>query len=158
MAKKKREFLKFREGDCGLKIRKDGKLEVAGVDESGGMIDKNGMVNPILLFASAWARRDPKVFQALIDNFKESVKEGYFGPDAKRDYEIADKLQKEKEEEEKKPLKPFLNPDSKPTIPSLKPTVSASVKQRMKLQDDAASGAVTLDEKGVENEDQHKDS
>ena len=56
------------------------------------------------------------------------------------------------------PFKPFLNPDSKPTIPSLKPTVSASVKQRMKLQDDAASGAVTLDEKGVENEDQHKDS
>ena len=158
MAKKKRQLLKFREGDCGLKIRKDGQLEVAGVDENHGLVDAKGMVNPVLLFASAWARRDPKCFQALIDNFKESVKEGYFGPDAKRDYEIADKLKKEKEEEEKKPLKPFLNPDSKPTIPSLKPTVSASVKQRMKLQDDAASGAVTLEEKGVENEDQHKDS
>ena len=156
MAKKKRQLLKFREGDCGLKIRKDGQLEVAGVDENRGLVDEKGMVNPALL--SAWARRDPKCFQALIDNFKESVKEGYFGPDAKRDYEIADKLKKEKKEEEKKPLKPFLNPDSKPTIPSLKPTVSASVKQRMKLQDDAASGAVTLDEKGVENEDQHKDS
>ena len=141
-----------------MKIRKDGQLEVAGVDENHGMVDEKGMVNPALLFASAWARRDPKCFQALIDNFKESVKEGYFGPDAKRDYEIADKLKKEKKEEEKKPLKPFLNPDSKPTIPSLKPTVSASVKQRMKLRDDAASGAVTLDEKGVENEDQHKDS
>ena len=150
MAKKKRQLLKFREGDCGLKIRKDGQLEVAGVDENRGLVDANGMVNPALLFASAWARRDPKCFQALIDNFKESVKEGYFGPDAKRDYEIADKLKKEKEEEkeeeEKKPLKPFLNPDSKPTIPALKPTVSASVKQSKKLQDDAASGAVTIEQ------------
>ena len=153
MAKKKRQLLKFREGDCGLKIRKDGQLEVAGVDENRGLVDEKGMVNPVLLFASAWARRDQKVFQVLIDNFKESVKEGYYGPDAKRDYEIADKLKKEEGEEAKKPFKPFLNPDSKPTIPSLKPTVSASVKQRMKLRDDAASGAVTLDEKGVENED-----
>ena len=152
MAKKKRQLLKFREGDCGLKIRKDGQLEVAGVDENHGMVDEKGMVNPALLFASAWARRDPKCFQALIDNFKESVKEGYYGPDAKRDYEIADNLKKE-EEKVTKPFKPFLNPDSKPTIPASKPTVSTSVK----LQD-AASGAVTLDEKGVENEDQHKDS
>ena len=50
-----RELLKFREGDCGLKIRKDGKLEVAGVDDSGGMINKEGRVNPALLFAAAWA-------------------------------------------------------------------------------------------------------
>jgi len=157
MAKKKRQLLKFREGDCGLKIRKDGQLEVAGVDENRGLVDAKGMVNPVLLFASAWARRDQKCFEALIDNFKESVKEGYYGPDAKRDYEIADNLKKE-EEKVTKPFKPFLNPDSKPTIPASKPTVSVSVKQRMKLQDDAASGAVTLEEKGVENEDQHKDS
>ena len=43
MAKKKRELLKFREGDCGLKIRKDGQIEVAGVDDAGGMIDEKGM-------------------------------------------------------------------------------------------------------------------
>ena len=73
MAKQKRELLKFREGDVGMKIRKDGHLEIAGVKES-GMINEKGMVNPILLFASAWARRDPKIFQALIDNFKESVR------------------------------------------------------------------------------------
>ena len=79
MTKKKRELLKFREGDCGLKIRKDGQLEIAGVDEKRGIIDAKGMINPALLFAAAWARRDPKVFQALIDNFKESVQEGYFG-------------------------------------------------------------------------------
>ena len=179
MTKRKRELLKFREGDCGLKIRKDGTLEVAGVDEAGGMIDAKGMVNPVLLFASAWARRDQKVFQVLIDNFKESVREGYFGPDAKQDYERADKIARE---EVKKPPSPFLNPDTKPTVstsePSLgdefetsssKPTVSTTA---------AASGAVTfeqpsplttqghldkrdgilvngivLDEKGVENED-----
>ena len=146
MAKKKRELLKFRDGDCGLKIRKDGKLEVAGIDEAGGMIDKNGMVNPVLLFASAWARRDQKVFQVLIDNFKESVREGYFGPDAKRDYERADKLKKE--EEAKKPPPPFLNPDTKPSVTttavygdefetsSSKPTVSTTA---------AASGAVTFE-------------
>ena len=140
MAKLKRQLLKFREGDCGLKIRKDGQLEVAGVDENRGLVDEKGMVNPVLLFASAWARRDQKCFEALIDNFKESVKEGYYGPDAKRDYEIADKLKKE-EEKVTKPFKPFLNPDSKPTIPASKPTVSASVK----LQD-AASGAVTFEQ------------
>ena len=64
-----RELLKFRPGDSGLKIRKDGTMEVAGVDEAGGMIDQNGKVNPALLFAAAWARKDQKVFEALIDNF-----------------------------------------------------------------------------------------
>ena len=153
MAKAKRELLKFRPGDFGLKIRKDGKLEVAGISEESPMIDNKGIVNPVLLFAAAWARKDQKCFEALVNNFKASVKEGYFGPDAQRDFERALKVQEEEGEEEKKPFKPFLNPDSKPTIPASKPTVSTSVK----LQD-AASGAVTLDEKGVENEDQHKDS
>ena len=125
MTKRKRELLKFREGDCGLKIRKDGKIEVAGVDDAGGIIDKNGMVNPALLFAAAWTRRDQKVFQVLIDNFKESVREGYFGPEAKRDYEKADKLKLE--EEAKKPSAPFLNPEKieEPVLdPDSKPTVA----------------------------------
>ena len=147
MAKRKRELLKFREGDCGLKIRKDGTLEVAGVDEAGGMIDAKGMVNPVLLFAAAWARRDQKVFQVLIDNFKESVREGYFGPDAKQDFERALKVQEEAKE--KKPPVPFLNPDSKPTVSttevygdefetsSTKPTVSTTA---------SASGAVTFEQ------------
>ena len=147
MTKRKRELLKFREGDCGLKIRKDGQLELAGIDEKHGIIDEKGMVNPALLFAAAWSRRDQKVFQVLIDNFKESVREGYFGQDAKRDYEKADKLKKE--EEVKKPSPPFLNPDSKPTVSttevngdefetsSSKPTVSTTA---------AASGAVTFEQ------------
>ena len=148
MTKRKRELLKFREGDCGLKIRKDGKLEVAGVDESGGMIDKNGMVNPILLFASAWARRDQKVFQVLIDNFKESVREGFFGPDAKRDYEKADKLKQE--EEAKKSPPPFLNSEKieEPVLDSdSKPTVSTpSLGNEFETMADAASGAVTFEQ------------
>ena len=153
MAKQKRELLKFREGDAGLKIRKDGKLEVAGVKES-GMIDEKGMVNPVLLFASAWARRDQKVFQVLIDNFKESVREGYFGPDAKQDFERALKVQEN--EKAKKPDPPFLNPDSKPSVTttavygdefetsSSKPTVSTTA---------SASGAVTLTDGGCGNAD-----
>ena len=177
MTKKKRELLKFREGDCGLKIRKDGQMEVAGVDESSGVIDEKGMVNPVLLFAAAWSRRDQKVFQVLIDNFKESVREGYFGPDAKRDYEKADKVKKEHEASLKSqtPSAPFLNPEKieEPVLdPDSKPTVSAATMSR-----DVASGAVTfeqpaplttqghldkrdgilvngiIDEKGVENED-----
>ena len=152
MAKPKRELLKFRQGDCGLKIRKDGQLEVAGVSEDSPMIDTKGMVNPVMLFAAAWARKDQKCFEALLTNFKDSVKEGFFGQDAKRDYEKAIKLQEETTA--KNPPPPFLNPekieepvldpDSKPSVLSLgnefethsdKPTVS-----------DAASGAVTFEQ------------
>ena len=127
MTKRKRELLKFREGDCGLKIRKDGKIEVVGIDESGGIINEKGMVNPALLFAAAWSRRDQKVFQVLLDNFKESVREGLFGDEAKRDYEKADKAKKEHEASLKaqntppflnpeKIEEPVLDPDSKPRV------------------------------------------
>jgi len=183
MTKRKRELLKFREGDCGLKIRKDGQLEVAGIDEKHGIIDEKGMVNPALLFASAWARRDQKVFQVLLDNFKESVREGFFGPDAKRDYEKADKVKKEHEASLKaQNTSPFLNPEKieEPVLdPDSKPNVSTpSLGNEFETHSDAASGAVTfeqpaplttqghldkrdgilvngvvLDEKGVENED-----
>ena len=129
MTKKKRELLKFREGDCGLKIRKDGQLEIVGVDEAGGIIDEKGMVNPVLLFAAAWSRRNQTVFQVLLDNFKESVREGFFGPEAKRDYEKADKVKKEHEASLKaqNPPAPFLNPEKieEPVLdPDSKPTVS----------------------------------
>ena len=147
MAKAKRELLKFRPGDCGLKIRKDGQLEVAGVSEESPMIDNKGMVNPVLLFAAAWARKDQKCFEALVQNFKDSVAEGYFGSDAKRDYERA--LEVAEKEESKKPPPPFLNPDTKPSVTttavygdefetsSSKPTVSTT---------SAASGAVTFEQ------------
>ena len=122
MAKAKRELLKFRAGDCGLKIRKDGQLEVAGVSEDSPMIDTKGMVNPVMLFAAAWARKDQKCFEALLTNFKESVKEGFFGQDAKQDYEKAIKLK----DEVKTPSPPFLNPEKieEPVLdPDSKPRV-----------------------------------
>jgi len=134
-----RELLKFREGDCGLKIRKDGKLEVAGVDDSGGMINKEGRVNPALLFAAAWARRDPKVFELLVQNFKESVAEGFFGQEAKEDYARALKVQ----EEVKKISPPFLNPEKieEPILdPDSKPTIAAT------MSPDVASGAITFEQ------------
>ena len=128
MTKRKRELLKFREGDCGLKIRKDGQVEIAGVDETGGMIDEKGMVNPVLLFAAAWARRDQKVFQVLLDNFKASVGEGFFGPEAKQDYERALKVKTEHEAslKEQNPPPPFLNPE-KLEVPVLDPDSKPSV-------------------------------
>ena len=180
MTKRKRELLKFREGDCGLKIRKDGQLEVAGVDETGGMIDDKGMVNPVLLFAAAWARRDQKVFQVLLDNFKASVGEGFFGPEAKQDYERALKAKEEHKASQLPP--PFLNPQNLevPVLdPDSKPTVTAPSIEAVgpSSAGEVASGAVTfeqpapltaqgmvakrdgllvngiIDEKGVENED-----
>ena len=153
MTKKKRELLKFREGDCGLKIRKDGQLEVVGVDEAGGIIDEKGMVNPALLFASAWARRDQKVFQVLLDNFKESVREGFFGPEAKRDYEKADKVKKEHEASLKaqNPPAPFLNPEKieEPVLdPDSKPTVTVPSTEAVGPSSvgEVASGAVTFEQ------------
>ena len=167
MTKKKRELLKFREGDCGLKIRKDGQLEIAGVDEKRGIIDAKGMINPALLFASAWARRDQKVFEVLLDNFKESVREGYFGPEAKRDYEKADKVKKEHEASLKaqntppflnpeKIEEPVLDPDSKPTVsvPSLgnefethsDVTAPSASAVGSSSSGDVASGAVTFEQ------------
>ena len=71
-----RELLKFRPGDVGLKIMKDGQMEVAGVNEESPMIDNQGKVNPALLFAAAWARKDQKTFEALVQNFKDAVLEG----------------------------------------------------------------------------------
>ena len=152
MGKKKRELLKFREGDCGLKIRKDGQMEIAGVDESGGMIDEKGMVNPVLLFAAAWSRRDQTVFQVLLDNFKESVREGFFGPEAKRDYEKADKVKKEHEASLKaQNTPPFLNPEKieEPVLdPDLKPNVTAQSTEAVGPSSvgEVASGAVTFEQ------------
>ena len=152
MAKKKRELLKLREGDCGLKIRKDGQLEVAGVDEAGGIIDEKGMVNPVLLFAAAWSRRNQTVFQVLLDNFKESVREGFFGPEAKRDYEKADKVKKEHEASLKaQNTPPFLNPEKieEPVLdPDSKPRVidHDPIGNEFETHSDAASGAVTFEQ------------
>ena len=168
MAKPKRELLKFRQGDCGLKIRKDGALEVAGVSEDSPMIDTKGMVNPVMLFAAAWARKDQKCFEALLTNFKDSVKEGFFGQDAKQDYEKAIKVKDEHDASLKEQnLPPFLNPekikepvldsDSKPRVIDHDPignefethsdvTAPSASAVGSSSSGDVASGAVTFEQ------------
>ena len=146
-----RELLKFREGDCGLKIRKDGQLEVAGVDEAGGIIDEKGMVNPVLLFAAAWARRDPKVFELLVQNFKESVAEGFFGQEAKEDYARALKVQEEHTKQnvavkKEEPTVPFMKPEQTRDYGNEFETHSDKPEAATMSRVDAASGAVTFEQ------------
>ena len=97
-----REMLKLRKGDSAIKIKQDGQMELAGMQDKAMMDDKGG-INPILLFAAAWAKKDQELFAHLVENFKTSVKEGYFGEGAKNDYKrmesIAKKAQEEKDKE-----------------------------------------------------------
>ena len=81
-----REMLKLRKGDQALCIKNDGKVELAGI-EGKPLIDDQGNMQPVILFAAAWARKtDSKVMGVLFENFKQAVREGYFGFDAKRDF------------------------------------------------------------------------
>jgi hypothetical protein len=88
------------------------------VDEAGGMIDNTGKVDPALLFAAAWARKDQKVFEALIQNFKDAVGEGFFGNEAQTDYKKALKAQ----EEHTKNLQEQNIAVKEPAVPFMKPT------------------------------------
>ena len=95
-----REMLKLRKGDSAIKIKADGQVELAGVSDK-AMIDDKGFINPVILFAAAWAKKDEKLFTHLIENFKSCVKEGYFGEPAKNDYKRMEAIAKEKEDEKK---------------------------------------------------------
>jgi hypothetical protein len=112
--------MKFRKGDVGLKIQSDGKLELAGVTPDMPMIDSKGNVNPALLFAAAWARKDEKVFEVLVQNFKESVKEGIFGEDAQEEF-IATYRSKMQEVTQGANIEPSVQPvqPPSPTVPSM---------------------------------------
>ena len=55
------------------------------------MIDENGRLSPIILFAAAWAKKDQATMNVLLTNFKAAVREGYFGQDAKVDFEKMEK-------------------------------------------------------------------
>lgn len=79
-----REMLKLRKGDSAIMIKSDGSIEMAGVNDKPLMDDK-GMISPVILFAAAWAKKDHSVLKSLVDNFKNCVREGYFGQDAKND-------------------------------------------------------------------------
>ena len=85
-------MLKFRKGESGLKIKNDGSIELAGVQDK-ALIDERGHMSPVILFAAAWAKKDQEVMQMLIKNFKSCVREGYFGDDAKNDFAAAERLQ-----------------------------------------------------------------
>ena len=80
-----REMLKLRKGDSAIMIKKDGSIQMAGLDDI-PLISENGAISPCILFAAAWAKKDQKLLMDLVENFKTCVKEGYFGPEAQSDY------------------------------------------------------------------------
>ena len=93
-----REMLKLRKGDSAIMIKADGSIETAGVNDK-ELVDEEGRMSPVVLFAAAWARRDKEVMGVLIQNFKESVKEGFFGKGAQEDYrkmEVAVEVEKQR--------------------------------------------------------------
>ena len=97
-----REMLKLRKGDSAIMIKNDGSVELAGVNDKPLMSDK-GMISPVVLFAAAWAKKDESLMNHLVNNFKNCVREGYFGKDAQNDFkqiEIeAEKIRLKKEQE-----------------------------------------------------------
>ena len=80
-----REMLKLRKGDSAIMIKADGSVEMAGVNDK-PLVSDDGMILPVILFAAAWAKKEPKVLEMLVTNFKNCVREGYFGPDAQEDF------------------------------------------------------------------------
>lgn len=120
-----REMLKLRKGDAAMKIKQDGQMELAGM-ENKSMVDQRGEISPILLFAAAWAKKDQNLFSHLVDNFKNCVREGYFGQDASDDYKRMEEKATEGQDDKKQESFPFV--DEEPKV-----------------------GTVTIDE-GVENE------
>jgi uncharacterized protein YktA (UPF0223 family) len=93
-----REMLKLRKGDSAIKIKADGQVELAGVQDK-SMVDDNGNISPVILFAAAWAKKDQNLINHLIDNFRNCVREGYFGTNAQDDYKRMEAIVKTKQEE-----------------------------------------------------------
>ena len=98
-----REMLKLRKGDSALMIKSDGSIELAGTNDKPLMDDK-GMISPVILFAAVWAKKDKEVLDHLVHNFKNCVREGFFGPEAQADFKAmeveATKIKLEKERDE----------------------------------------------------------
>ena len=80
-----REMLKLRKGDSAIMIKTDGSVEMAGVNDKPLMDDK-GMILPVILFAAVWAKKDQNLLNHMVENFKNCVREGYFGPEAQSDF------------------------------------------------------------------------
>ena len=95
-----REMLKLRKGDSAIMVKSDGSIEMAGVQDK-ELVDEKGNMSPIILFAAAWTRRDNNVMNVLIENFKQAVREGFFGKDAQDDFkkmEVANEVAKQKQD------------------------------------------------------------
>ena len=84
-----REMLKLRKGDSAIMIKADGSIEMAGVHDK-EIVSPEGHISPIILFAAAWARKDQALLGALVNNFKDAVREGYFGEEAQTDLKVAE--------------------------------------------------------------------
>ena len=80
-----REMLKLRKGDSAIMVKADGSVEMAGVNDK-PLVSDDGMILPVILFAAAWAKKDKNLFDHLISNFRNCVREGYFGPEAQEDF------------------------------------------------------------------------
>ena len=109
-----REMLKLRKGDTAIAIKKDGNLQLAGINDT-PLINEKGMISPVILFAAAWAKKDQKLMEHLVENFKTCVKEGYFGEDAKKDYEA---MEASASEEKKKQLEAIAEQGPDPKVES----------------------------------------
>jgi len=95
-----REMLKLRKGDSAIKIKADGQVELAGVQDK-SLVDDKGNISPVILFAAAWAKKDENLLNHLVDNFRNCVREGYFGKDAQEDFTKMEKEAKKIEETKK---------------------------------------------------------
>ena len=94
-------MLKLRKGDSAIKIKADGQIELAGVQDK-AMVDDKGNISPVILFAAAWAKKDQSLLNHLVENFRSCVKEGYFGTDAQNDYKrMEGHIKKEQEKRDK---------------------------------------------------------
>ena len=129
-----REMLKLRKGDTAIAIKKDGNLQLAGINAT-PLINEKGMISPVILFAAAWAKKDQKLMEHLVENFKTCVKEGYFGEDAKKDYEA---MEASASEEKKKQLDAIAEQGPDPRV--------ESQMKKMKEGEEPVVGNMTIEE------------
>ena len=97
-------MLKLRKGDTAIMIKADGSIEMAGLQDK-ELVNEQGHISPVILFAAAWAKKDDKLLIHLVKNFQDCVREGFFGADAQEDYkkmEIEHEKKKLKEEQKEK--------------------------------------------------------
>ena len=70
-----REMLKLRKGDAAIMIKKDGKIEMAGIDNK-PLVDEKGMISPVILFAAAWVTKD-KTLSAQFEHTVGVTNDGF---------------------------------------------------------------------------------